>query len=294
MASHAELTSYINSLAPTAYWTMAESGGTFAQTGSSTAAALAPTGTVVYNDTELIAGDATRFARFTPGSYANGSRGNVTVPATTLSASAIVYYTPPVITNNLRVLSLAASGETAITNYQLLMQIRLDALLGDFHEYDTGVNQDAITTLGIDPRYVVGSGTPMLFTLTRDGATKRTRFYVNGIALDEVSYTNAPTSGSSTVFVLGHHPTLSGNTSSQDISYGHVSYFQRVLSDQEVRDMAAAAGLLDAPAGEVRFDAQADVVNNTNATVVKTLMCAIDPLIDISVAFPDEAYTYEE
>lgn len=299
MASHAELTSYINSLAPIAYWTMSEASGTFAQTGSSTAAALTPTGTILYRNRELIPGDTTKFATFTAGSYANGSRGNITVPSSTLSASALVYFVPPVDSGvgQLRVLQIGASGETEATNYQLMAHLRSDGRLADLHESGAGVNTDMITDKSIDPRYTIGSGRPLLFTITRNNTTKLCRIYVNGVFFEEVSYTTAPTGGTSAVFVLGHHPTISGNTSVQPVTYGHVSYFQRVLSDEEVRGMADAAGLLDVPAGVARFpvsNALNPTLNVLDQTVSKSLICAIDPLIDISVAFPDDAYSVGE
>lgn len=297
MASHSELSNYIDSLSPTAYWKMTEASGTFAQTGSSTAAALTPTGNVFYQNQELIYGDSTKFATFDPSSYANGSRGDVTVPALTLSASAIVYFTPPISSVNLRALSLSASGETEATNFQLSMQLRTDDKLSDIHENGAGVNVDAIASKVLDPRYIVGSGSPLLYTLTRDNSTKITRFYVNGVLLDQVTYTTAPSGGTSCAFVLGQHPTLIGNSSVQPVSYGHVCYFQRVLTDAEVYGIANAAGLADAPLGNTRFDANVTLeptLTNLEQSVFKTLLCSLDPLIDISVAFPEDAYRTEE
>ena len=278
---------------------MSEASGTFAQTGSSTAAALTGTGTILYRNQELIPGDTTKFATFQPGSYANGSRGNITVPAVTMSFSALVHYVPPVNSgvSQVRVLQIGASGETEATNYQLLAYLRSDGRMADLHENGAGVNTDVITDKLIDPRYIIGNGRPLLFTFTRNNTTKLCRFFINGVLFEEVPYTTAPTGGTSTVFVLGHHPTISGNTSVQPVTHGHVCYWQRVLTDSEVRGMADAAGLLDAPAGIVRFPTDTELgpsIDVLDQSVSKSLICAIDPLIDISVAFPDDAYSVGE
>lgn len=297
MASHAQLSSYISSLAPVAYWKLDESSGTaFAQSGSSTAASMTAVGTVLPGDVALIPGDTTGFVTLPPGTYTTASRGNVVVPVTNITVSCIIKYPGPALTQ-IRILQLIAAGDTVATNSQILLFIdSADQNFQDFVEYSAGTNQDIISEKRLDPRYAIGDGV-LVFTTTRNAATNTQKFYLNGVLFDTVSYANDPTGGTSTFFVIGNHTgSLINTPTQQNVSFGHMCFFDRVLSDSEVYGIADNAGLAD-PLGELRF--AADAVNVPDLTILrnnvsKTLLCAIDPLVDISVAFPDDAYTTED
>jgi hypothetical protein len=295
MASHVELTNYINSLSPSAYWRLDEtSGSSFDQTGTSTAAAMTIVGDVQPAAQPLIPGDSTGFPIFNPGSYATASRGNVSVPFADVSVSLLVYWTPPVV-NGVRLLSVGTSGETTATNFQLLTQIRSDNRLSDFVEYGSGTDQDIVTNQDLDIRY--RQPRVLLFTMVRNSTSRVTSFYVNGKLWDTVSYDNSPTGGTSTVFMLSNNTAIGNPASVQSSSMGHVCFFNRQLTSSEVYDMAVAAGVEDGELGYLRFRQAAlsgpDLEFLSPATF-KVLIAAIDPLIDSGIAFPDDAYTTQE
>lgn len=297
MASHAELTSYIESLLPIVYWKFDEtSGTTFSQTGSSTAAAATPVGSVLWADKMLIPGDSTGFATFTPGAYANAVKGDVVVPLTNFSMSCILQYVGPAQTQ-IRMLSLFSSGESTASNAQLIPRVEpAGQNFQDFFEYtSSGTNAEIISAKVLDPRYTIAS-TPMMFTTVRNHSTKQQSFYLNGVLLDTVDYSSAPTGGTSAFFSIGNSAALAVPETTQDVSFGHMCLFDRLLTDAEIYDMAGYAGLAD-PIGQLRFNSSAPEYLTESAlrlNVSKTLLCAIDPLIDISVAFPDDAYRTEE
>lgn len=272
------------------------SGTTFAQSGSSTAAAFTSVGSVVPSNAELIPGDSTKFATFNAGSYATAAKGNVVLPFTTLTTACIVKWQPP-LSASMRLLSFGGNGETEAVNYMIHDELLSDTSMHDLFESGAGTNTDIPTSKTLDPRYNSPvTSVPLFLVVSRNNTTKKTRFYVNGKLFEEVSYSGAPSGGTSSIFVLSQNTAWGIAASPQPFTFGHVSYFDRVLSDEEVFGMASSAGLADAGINEVRFDAEyttAPTQTILNRDVNKILLTAVDPLIDISVAFPDDAYSEE-
>lgn len=305
MASNAELTAYINSLSPVCYWRMDEaSGTTFAQTGSSTAGAMTATGTVTAANAELIPGDSARFATFSSGGYTSASRGNVTVPFTDVSISYLIrFYPPNASANNIFALTLMGSGDaSATTNAQTYQYFTpTTGYFNEIMEYGTGVNELVTTQQPLDLRFfVANTDNTFLVTTVRNSVAKQLSTYINGKLFDQQTYANNPTGGTAAgvVFSLSNNTAVGIQAGVNPSSIGHVCMFNRLLTAQEVVDMSQAAGHYDAAANQVRFISSSDSVGPSNALldpdVEKVLFTAVDPLIDISVAFPQDAYTVEE
>jgi hypothetical protein len=304
MATNAGLVSYINSLSPAVYWRLDEASGTsFAQTGSSTAGAMTASGTVTASDATLIPGDATEFVTFGVGGYASAARGNITVPLTDVTISYLIRFYPPYTSSaNIFALSLMGSGDSSsTTNVQTYQYFTpTTGIFNEIMEYGTGVNELIESISPMDPRFAVnGIDNTFMITTVRNSVAKQLSTYVNGVLFDRQTYVNNATGGTAAgvVWSLGNNTAVGIAAGGSATSMGHVCVFTRLLSEQEIRDMADAAGRLDAAPGQLRFDMSAatgPASNFLETNVVKTLLCAVDPLVDISVAFPSEAYTTEE
>lgn len=299
MASHAELTSYINSLLPIVYWRMDESTGTsFAQTGTSTAGSMSGAGATTAGNATLIPNDTTLFATFGPTGYASASRGNVAVPFGDVTISYLIRFYPPLSSANIFALSLMGLGDSASTTNAQTYQYFTpsNATFNEIMEYGTGANELVTSVNPLDLRFsLVGADNTFMVTTVRNSVSKQLSTYVNGRLFDQQTYANNPTGGTAAgvVFSLSNNTVVGIQAGNNTTTLGHVCMFNRLLTEQEVVGLAQAAGRYDVGAGDFRFASYADPIA-ADPNCVKTLLCAIDPLIDISVAFPDEAYTYEE
>lgn len=300
MASHAELTAYINSLVPLVYWRMSELTNTsFSQTGSSTAGAMTPTGTVTAADAPLIPGDSTAFATFSNGGYTSAARGNVAVPFGDVSVSYLIRFYPPHSSSaNIFSLTLMGSGDSSSTTNAQTYQyfVPTTGIFNEIMEYGTGVNELVSTVYPLDLRFFVnGTDNVFMITTVRDSVAKVLSTYVNGKLFDRQTYANNPTGGTAAgvVFSLSNNTAVGIVAGGNPTTLGHVCLFNRKLNEQEIIGMAQSAGKYDGDLGSVRFAAEAPSID-LDTSVTKTLLCAIDPLIDISVAFPDDSYKFEE
>jgi hypothetical protein len=298
MSSQALKTSIL-ALSPLVYWPLDEtSGSSFAQLGTSTVGPMVASGTFTPGGQQLIPNDNTNFLQFGSGSSAIASRGNISGALETLSVSYIIKFNNPISSTLLYPIAFGASGETLATNF--LIQHIFNPSSSNFSylwEYSGGTNEQVDFPAMLDLRYINNlliDTTTWLITTVRDSVAKTVSLYINGRLITTNAYTNNPAGGTSTaaVFSLGNYSVFGMASNTNLFTMGHVCLFNRVLTTNEVQNLATTSGLADPLTGPVF-----DVVNNTdilvNPEVLKVLYCAIDPLIDISVAFPEDAYTTE-
>jgi hypothetical protein len=281
------------------YWPLDEtSGSSFAQLGSSTVGPMIASGTFTPAGQQLIPNDNTSFLQFGSGSSANATRGNISGALETLSISYIIKFNNPISSTLLYPIAFGAVGETLATNF--LLQHIFNPSSSNFTylwEYSGGTNEQVDISSILDLRYLNSSlidTTSWQITTVRDSATKTILLYINGRLISTNTYTNNPAGGTSAaaVFSLGNYSVFSMASNTNLFTMGHVCLFNRVLTTNEVQNLATSSGLADPLTGPVF-----EVINNTdilvNPEVLKVMYCAIDPLIDISVAFPEDAYTTE-
>lgn len=299
MPSHVELSSYISNLSPIVYWKLDETSGTsFTQSGSSTAGSMVATGVFTAADTELIPGDTTKFIKFGNSGYATATRGDVTVPFGDVTISYLIKFFPPFASANIFAITLMGSGDTSLTTNAQTYQYFTpsNATFNEIMEYGTGVNELVTSQNSLDLRfYLVGSDNTFLVTTVRNSVSKILTTYINGKIFDQQSYSNNATGGTSAgvVFSLSSNTTVGIAAGANPLALGHVCIFNRTFTDAEVAGLAQAAGRYDGPNSSVRFQNVPESALSS-ASVSKTLLCAVDPLVDISVAFPDDAYTTED
>lgn len=264
---------------------------------------MSATGSVTAGSAELISGDSARFALFSSGGYTSASRGNVTVPFGDVTISYLIRFYPPYSSSaNIFGLSLMGLGDSAsTTNAQTYQYFTpTDGKFNEIMEYGTGANELVTTRYPLDPRFFVnGADNTFLVTTVRNSITKQLSTYINGKLFDRQTYTNNPTGGTAAgvVFSLSNNTAVGIQAGASSSAIGHVCMFSRTLTEQEVLGIADAAGRVDSTPNSVRFPSTIPQETTESALqpwVTKALLCAVDPLIDISVAFPDEAYTNEE
>lgn len=304
MASNTTLYDAILALNPDVYWVLNESSGSPIQQGSSTAANLTLSGSYTHANGELIPGDTTKFLSLT-GGKGSAARGNLVVPATTLSVTFLAKITSTPVTSA-TFFAIGATGETLATNYPIIYQFSTYPQVGFLWETGAGDNVNAPSDVRLNTGlYSDGGEFPALHvTFVKNSSTKTITTYINGICREILAYTTEPAGGTSTgLFLGGSAATIPAETVQFDV--GHFAYFQRALSREEVVGLAKASGFMpeDFAADQTEFEVL-DQLATEHATLTSTkslleypanklLTIALDPLIDPSLLQGSEAYATE-
>jgi hypothetical protein len=183
--------------------------------------------------------------------YDGGSTGHVTgavnnVPLRILgdvSISVLIKKTGALPGTDSHIVACAHSGETEAANFVYSLRcVAATNELGVFHEYSTGANVSTVVTPILD-------NVEYYITLTRNSALKEYRIYINGILSSVLTYTSAPTGGSTSVLSIGNHASV---TAAWRGLISNVSIFNRTISGAEAVSMyhAIKHGALD----EIRYD----------------------------------------
>jgi hypothetical protein len=272
----------IQELSPQVYWVMNESSGDAIQQGSSTAGNLVLSGGFQRSDVELIPNDTTKFITLS-GGKGTASRGNIALPLRSFSISMIVKLSSTSINTFSSFFSLMGSGETEVTNAQFLFRFINYPVVEVLSEYSSG--DDIRSEIGnmLYPLYDSLQTSPKLITIVKDSEARTITSYVNGYLRSAISYSLEPTGGtSSSFFVGGTSAVIPAET--LPMTVGHVAFFQRALTRQEVTEIAKSAGFMPinytVPASEYSVigasDLTSDIINPTNN---KLLNIADDDLI---------------
>ena len=93
---------------------------------------------------------------------------------------------------------------TEANNQRYSLQVDTDGKIRYFHEYSTGANELVTTTSAH-----VSTGNWYHLAQTRKVSTKEIIFYLNGVAIETLNYTNAPTGGTTIDLIIGADDVLS-------------------------------------------------------------------------------------
>jgi hypothetical protein len=301
MASSSELYNAITALSPSIYWTLDESSGNAIQQGSSTAGNLAFSGTFQQAATELIPGDSARFVLL-DGGKGTASRGNITVPFRSFSATFLINIPETPTQVNATMFSIGATGETAATNFQFLYRHVAYPLTRTLWEYGDGSDEILDTIVSIYNKHDGSEfNTTKHVTIVKDSSNKTLSIFINGYLKQTLQYVNEPTGGTSTSFFIGG-AAAAAPTETTIISMGHFAFFQRALTPQEVVDLTKASGFMpaDYEIGTPEFSLMDEdseqfanlqtIKQNLEYSANKLLSVSPDPLIDPSLLAGSEAY----
>lgn len=305
MATNQAVLDAITALNPTIYWVMDESSGNPVQQGSSTAGSLALSGSFTRANAELIPGDSTKFLSLT-GGKGTASIGNITVPFGTCSFTFIVHVPSAPASSNSTFFSVGATGETTATNFQFLCRYLTYPNLEFFWEYSsTGTNVEVDSGARIDSGiYNNTVFQPTHVTIVKNSTDKTITTYINGFRRETISYVTEPTGGTSTSFFIGG-AAVAVPSETLTMNIGHFAMFQRLLSQQEVVDLAKASGFMpvDYDLGQAQFEISTENAENyatlesikaLDFSASKLLSITLDPLIDPSLLAGAEAYSTTE
>jgi len=157
------------------------------------------------------------------------------------------------------ILSKANNTETAADNHQYTLRIETDGDLTLFWEYGSGSNEQATTTAG----GYVKEGELVHIAVARDVSANNVLFYVNGVLVETISYTNDPTDGGSSDFFIG---VGQGDSQYFDGTLREVRVFDDIRTQSEILADAMTANVTDANLqGEwVLNNSYADTSGNSN------------------------------
>ncbi len=225
---------------PTAFWKLNESSGTFVDF-SGNAFNLTSINNVTYQASYLIPSlPKEKFARFnaTTGSADRPGVLGTSPPLNGSWSYECVFMCTAFTSDNCGLLRMGASGETEVTNFQVLPYIASAGQPSIYWERAAGTDTDNISTTNL----VEGKAYHMGFV--KDGDNNLLHIYVNGLHVVTMTYLNAnePTGGTSVNMLTGIGATASGSTSTFVIGYA-AFYNGRVLNAGDFADHARAAGL---------------------------------------------------
>lgn len=238
--SGATLSAEILADTPTGFWKLDEASGTFADS-SGNGFTLTVSGSVNYRSSVLIRSlPTTKFAQFPAG-------GNSARATTKLGTS------PPLVgdwsieavacqrvfggTNAARIFSLRGAGESATENDQIEFFIDSTGLLGVFWETGAGTNVAVSSAINL-PEAI-----PFHLVAVKDGTANTVTFFINGLQVAEIAYSNAnePTGGTGTMIAAIGENGEGDDTS--DMLVGYVAFYNAIkLTAARVAAHARAAG----------------------------------------------------
>lgn len=128
----------------------------------------------------------------------------------------------------------AASGETAGTNVQFAIYVSAVGVPQYFHEYSGGSDERHSFDCYLP------QGQPLHLIFSKDSATKTVTLYVNGEAVDTITYTNETTGGTSGVPRLIEGIGDGGSNSQYMLQSYTALYTTQALDATQANDHAAA------------------------------------------------------
>jgi hypothetical protein len=226
---------------PTAYWQLNDAGPTFADS-SGNGWTLSVSGTINFNYSVLVPSEPNTKYAYIPTGANYASRSGAGAIGSPLNGDwTVMAISCPLEVGSVQTVCFAMSGvgESEAVNCQVMLRLTDAGELSIFWEHGGGI--DDTVNSGIFP----AEGAAYLFAAVKDGTAETITFYINGLKVGVVTYSNEPTGGSNVSIGVGDVGTL-GNTATQIL--GHVAFFNGTkLTGGQIALIARAAGLFGPP-----------------------------------------------
>lgn len=223
---------------PSGYWKMDEASGNFADS-SGNSRTLTAGGSITYRHSCFVPSEpTTAYASFASGAGAVASGTFSMAPLTGDYTIEGVFVGQTYATNPTVIFGMGGSGETEAANVQTSFRIDTNSRMAQFWESGAGVDTTAATIIE------VLEGKAYHYACVKDGTANTVTYYLNGLKVSTVSYTNDPSGGTGTMETgIGTVSTVTSN----GMQIAHVAFYNGTkLSDARIVAHARAAGLFGA------------------------------------------------
>jgi hypothetical protein len=227
---------------PLGYWKLDEASGNFADS-SGNSRTLTAAGSPTYRAGCWNPRSTDKFVYFDASGdgATRADTSGLTVPADVNWTFETLFISPVHhATDNYSLFTIDGTDETEAMNTQVLASlvgVTVErAQMKYFWEYSTGTDETGSAPVGRVPC----TGPPVHLAWVKDGTANTVTFYINGILMDVVAYTNEPTGGSTATTYLHGGPA----GTFQPCGMAHAALYSSALSQARIMAHARAAGLL--------------------------------------------------